>query len=160
LKNRLLDRELDFLPSTVNRDEVRELARRYGPQRKRSAPKRMLVGLIDFLVRYSAPVLGMIAGAEIRAAQALYPLMGEEERMGDSLRLFLGEDIGRKISDMNKAFEMTGALVAATPKIVFAALYGAVLGIVVYYVAKWFLVGGLVVRRRRVLQRKIEEILV
>jgi hypothetical protein len=149
---------LDFLPANVDRDDVREVARRYGPRRRRSATFRYAAGLIDFLARYSAPFIGLIAGAEYAAAKALYPLMGREERYGDSLRLFLGEDLGQKMADMGKAFEVTGTLVAATPNIVACALYGALIGIVGYYMLKWMLILAVFSRRRLKLRRKVAEL--
>lgn len=158
-RNRVLDRELDFLPSTIDRDEVREIARMYGPQRRRSAPARAVLGMTDFVAKYSAPFLGMIAAAEYTAAKALYPLIGEEQRFGESLRFFLGEDLSRRIDDANKAFKVTGAMVAATPDIIFAALYGAVLGIVAYVGLKWMMILGLSLRRRRKLGRRVRELL-
>ncbi len=159
LKNLILDRELDFLPSTINRDDVREIARRYGPLRHRPAPARMLASIISFLLRYGMPLAGMVAGAEYRAAKALYPLMGKEQHFGESLQFFLGQDLSQRVKDTNQAFKVAGALVAATPEIVAAALYGAVIGIVAYYVLKWMvaLVGSF--RRRRKLSRKISELL-
>jgi len=159
LTNRLLDRELDFLPSTVNRDDVREVARTYGPQRRRSALVRLVLAPVDFAARYGAPFMGMIAGAEYAAAKALYPLIGQQKRFGDSLRLFLGENLSQKVEDMSKAFEVAGALVAATPKIVSAALYGALLGIVAYIVVKRLLIIMISIRRRLVLNRKVSDLL-
>ena len=159
IKDKLLDRELDFLPANIDRDNVREVARRYSPRRKRSAPLRFMVSTADVLARYSAPFVGLLAGAEYAAAKALYPLMGQEERYGDSLRLYLGEDLGQKMADMGRAFEVTGTLVAATPKIVVCALYGALAGIGVYYVAKWILILGVFSRRRLKLRRKVSELL-
>jgi hypothetical protein len=159
MRNKILDRELDFLPSTVNRDDVREIARRYGPQRRHSAPVRFMGGAFDFFARYSAPFVGLLAGAEYAAARALYPLIGEEERFGDALRLYLGEELGRKAAEMSKAFEVTGALVAATPKIVTNALYGALIGIGVYYAAKWTLVLSAFLHRRARLKRKVSQLL-
>jgi hypothetical protein len=158
-RNRLLDRELDFLPSTIDRDDVREIARSYGPQRRRSAPARAVLGMFDFIAKYSSPFLGMLVGAEYTAAKALYPLIGKEQRFGESLRFFLGEDLGRRIDDANKAFKVTGALVAATPDIIFAALYGALIGIVVYIALKWMMIFGLSFRRRRKLGRRVRELL-
>lgn len=159
VKNRLLDRELDFLQSGISRDDVREIARTYGPQRRRSAAVRLALGLIDFVARYTAPFLGMIAGAEYAAVKALYPIIGEQKQFGDSLRLYLGEDLGRKMEDMSKAFEIAGTLVAATPKIVYAALYGALLGIVVYIALKRLLIIAVSLRRRLVLKGKISKLL-
>jgi hypothetical protein len=158
-RNKFLDRELDFLPSKVSRDEVREIARTYGPLRRRSVLSRMILGFISFLARYSAPFVGLIVGAEYAAAKALYPLIGNEERFGDSLRLFLGEDLSQKVADMNKVFEVTGTLVAATPKIITCALYGAVIGIAAYYISKWVLLLCTSFRRRVILKRKIRQIL-
>lgn len=159
VRNQLLDRELDYLPSGIDRDEVREIARMYGPRPRRTAPVRLVLGAFDFAARYSAPFLGMIVGAEYQAAKALYPLIGEEQSYGESLRLFLGEDLSRRIEDTSKAFKVTGALVAATPDIVFSALYGAIAGIVVYCALKWGLAAALSVRRRLKLRRKIAEML-
>lgn len=159
MKDKLLDRELDFLPSNISRDNIREMGRRYGPQRRRSLPARCLLGVIDVLARYSAPFLGLLAGAEYAAAKALYPLIGKEERFGDSLRLFLGEDLGQKAADMSKVFEVTGTLVAATPRIVVCALYGALIAIVAYYAAKWFLILCASFRRRAVIGRKVSKML-
>ncbi|NQU07591.1 MAG: hypothetical protein HQ583_03440 [Candidatus Abyssubacteria bacterium] len=157
-RNELLDRELDFLPSTIGRDDVREVARTYGPLRRRSAAGRVIFGLTDFFARYSAPFVGMLVGAEYAAAKALYPLIGEEGRFGDSLRLFLGENLGRKVEDMSKAFEVAGALVAATPKIVTAALYAGLLGIAAYVVMKRLLIAAVSLRRRMALGRKLAEL--
>jgi hypothetical protein len=157
-RNELLDRELDFLPSTISRDDVREVARTYGPLRRRSAAARVIFGLTDFFARYSAPFVGMLVGAEYAAAKALYPLIGEESRFGDSLRLFLGENLGRKVEDMSKAFEVAGTLVAATPKIVTAALYAGLLGIVAYVVMKRLLIVAVSLRRRMALGRKLAEL--
>lgn len=159
LRNELLDRELDFLPETIARDDVRELARRYGPQRKRSMPGRAFRGLFDFILRYSAPFLGMIVGAEYATAKALYPLMGEQKQFGDSLRLILGEDISAKVEDMSKAFEIAGALMAATPDIVSSALYGALFGILAYIAAKRLLILSVSLRRRLVINRKVSGLL-
>ena len=157
--NRLLDRELDFLSSRISRDEVREVARMYGPQRRRSRLVLIVVGITDFFARYSAPFVGMVIGAEYRAAKALYPLMGKETRLGDSLRIFLGESIGKRVEDTSKAFEIAGALVAATPHIVVSALYGAIVGVVVYYLVKWALILGVSYRRKMKLGRKIQALL-
>ncbi|GAB4332165.1 MAG: hypothetical protein Kow0099_03910 [Candidatus Abyssubacteria bacterium] len=159
LRNQLLDRELDYLPSTVDRDEVREIARIYGPPRRRSYPARFAIGVIDFVARYSAPFIGMIVGAEYEAARALYPLIGKEERFGEALRIFLGEEWGQRVEDTGKAFKVTGTLVAATPDIIYAALYGALLGIIAYIVLKWSLIAGGSFRRRMKLRRKIVELL-
>jgi hypothetical protein len=158
-RNRLLDRELDFLPSTISRDEVREIARTHGPQRRSSLPVRAALGMTDFLAKYSAPFLGMLIGAEYRAAKALYPLIGKEERFGDSLRFFLGESLSQRVDDANKVFKITGALVAATPDIILAALYGALIGIAGYCVLKWMLILGTFYRRKRKLARKISGLL-
>jgi len=159
IKNHILDRELDFLPSTINRDDVREIARRYGPLRRRSAPARILISIISFFLRYGMPLAGMVAGAEYSAAKALYPLMGKEQHFGESLRFFLGQDLSQRIKDTNQAFKVAGALVSATPEIVASALYGAVIGIVAYYVLKWMLALAGAFRRRRKLTRKISELL-
>jgi len=159
LRNELLDRELDFLPNTITRDDVRELARRYGPQRKRSISRRALLGLIDFVCRYSAPFFGMIVGAEYAAAKALYPLIGEEKQFGDSLKLFFGEDLGSRVEDMSKAFEITGTMMAATPDIVASALYGALFGILAYIVTKRLLILSVSLRRRLVINRKVSGLL-
>lgn len=159
LKDELFDRELDFLPKTIARDDVREIARRYGPQRRRSPLGRGFWGLIDFILRYSSPLLGMIVGAEYAAAKALYPLIGEEKQFGDSLRLFLGEDLSTKLEDMNKAFEVAGTLIAATPKIVFSALYGALFGILAYITLKRLLIVAISLRRRMVINRKVSDLL-
>ena len=159
MKDKLLDRELDFLPTKVNRDDVRDLARRYSPRRRRSAPFRYIIGMIDFLARYSAPFVGLVAGANYAAAKALFPLMGKEKHWGDSLRIYLGEDLGQKMADMGKAFEVTGTMIAATPKIFAWALYGAVIGVAAYYVAKWILIFGVFSRRRLKLRRKVSELL-
>lgn len=156
--NQLLDRELDFLPATVDRDEVREIARRYGPLRRRSLSRRIFLGVGGFFLRYGAPFLGMILGAEYRAAQALYPLMGKEEKFGDSLKAFLGEGLAKKVDNANMALKMTGALVAATPEIIFWALYGAVLGIVFYYLLRWTALLGIAFRRRRKMNRRLREL--
>ena len=158
-RNQVLDRELDYLSSTINRDDVREIARRYGPQRRRSVPVRIVAGMTDFCARYSAPFLGMVIGAEYRAAKALYPLIGKETSYGDSLRFFLGESMGKRIEDASKAFEVAGALVAATPHIVVAALYGAVLGIVAYYMVKVTVLLGASYRRRSKIRRQIVALL-
>jgi hypothetical protein len=158
-KNQILDRELDYLSSTISRDDVREIARRYGPQRRRSVPVRIVAGTTDFFARYSAPFAGMVIGAEYRAAKALYPLIGRETRFGDSLRFFLGESIGKRIDEASKAFEVAGTLVAATPHIVVAALYGAVMGVVAYYVVKVTLMLGASYRRRSKIRRKVAELL-
>ena len=159
LRNELFDRELDFLPKTIPRDDVREIARRYGPQRKRFALGRAFRGLIDFVSRYTAPFLGLIVGAEYEAAKALYPLIGEQKEFGESLKLFLGEDLGARVEDMSKAFEIAGALMAATPKIVSAALYGALFGILAYIIVKRLLILAISVRRRLVINRKVSELL-
>lgn len=159
LRNELFDRELDFLPGTITRDDIREIARRYGPQRKRSALGRAFRGLIDFVSRYSAPFLGMIVGAEYAAAKALYPLFGEQKKFGDSLKLFLGENLGAKVEDMSKAFEMAGALIAATPKIIFSALYGALFGILAYIIVKRLLILAISLKRRLAINRKVSELL-
>ena len=53
--NKLLDRELDYLPATISRDHVREIARTCGPLRRRRVPARIVLGTLDFLIRYSAP---------------------------------------------------------------------------------------------------------
>jgi len=159
-RNEILDRELDYLPATINRDDVREMARMYGPRRSRSIPIRVAAGTLDFIARYSAPFIGMVAGAEYRAAKALYPLIGTESRFGDSLRMFLGESIGTRIEDTSKAFEVAGALIAATPQIVVAALQGALLGIAAYYLVKWSLILGASYRRKMTLVRKVRELLV
>ncbi|MBI5116227.1 hypothetical protein HZA56_07105 [Candidatus Poribacteria bacterium] len=158
-RNELLDRELDFLSSTISRDDVREIARRYGPLRRRSALGRMAIGLVDFAAKYGAPFAGMLIGAEYRAAQALTPLIGAEQRYGDSLRAFLGQNISQKIEDTNKAFQIAGALIAATPDIAASTLYGALYGIAAYYVLKWFLALNSSFRRRLRLTRKISELL-
>ncbi|RJP71716.1 MAG: hypothetical protein C4532_07160 [Candidatus Abyssobacteria bacterium SURF_17] len=158
-RNQILDRELDYLPSAISRDEVRQIARMYGPRRPRVFATRALLGLFGVLSRYAAPFLGMVAGAEYRAAKALYPLMGKEQRLGDSLRFFLGESLSRKIDDANMAFKMTGALVAATPDIIFAALYGAVIGIAAYYALKWAFALLVSYRRRSRLNHCITELL-
>ncbi len=157
-KNLVLDRELDFLPSTINRDDVREIARRYGPLRRRSVPARMLVSVISFFLRYGMPLAGMVAGAEYRAAKALYPLMGKEQQYGESLRFFLGQDLSQRVKDTNQAFKVAGALVAATPEIVVSALYGAVIGIFAYYFLRLALALTGSYRRRRKLTRKIAEL--
>ena len=115
--------------------------------------------MTDCLARYSAPFIGMVIGAEYQAAKALYPLIGKETRFGDSLRFFLGESIGERIDNASKAFEVAGALVAATPHIIVAALYGAVTGIAAYYLVKWALILGASYRRRLKLSRKISEVL-
>jgi hypothetical protein len=159
LRNQLLDRELDYLPATVERDEVRQIARVYGPSRRRSFPARFAFGLIDFLARYSAPFIGMIVGAEYQAAKALYPLIGKEERFGEALRMFLGEEWGQRVQDTSNAFKVTGTLVAATPDIIYSALYGALTGIIVYVGLKWMLMAGGAFRRRLKLRRKISELL-
>ena len=99
----------------------------------------------------------MIIGAEYRAAKALYPLIGEEQSYGDSLRVFLGENLSQKIDDAGKVFKITGELVAATPDIVAAALYGALAGILAYHALKWTLILGASYRRKRKLRRKISE---
>ena len=51
------------------------------------------------------------------------------------------------------------ALVAATPDIVFAALYGAVIGIAIYFVAKWMLMLTVWYGRRSRLNRKFSLLL-
>lgn len=158
-RNQVLDRELDYLPATVDRDDVRELARKYGPQKRRSIPIRAVLGATDFILRYSSPFIGMIAGAEYAAARALYPLIGEEQRPMESLRLFLGEDAAKRIEDTNKAFKVTGTLVAATPEIVSSALYGAVAGILVYCLFKWSLMSGASFRRNMKLRKSLRELL-
>jgi hypothetical protein len=101
----------------------------------------------------------MIAGAEYAAAKALYPLIGAQERFGDSLRAFLGENLSQTMEDMSKAFEVAGALVAATPKIVTAALYGALFGIVAYIALKRLLIIAVSLRRRLTLNRKVCQLL-
>jgi hypothetical protein len=159
LRNKLLDRELDFLPSNISRDDVREVGRSCGPQRRRSAPARLVLALFDFICAYSAPFLGMVAGAEYAAAKTLYPLIGTQERFGDSLRAFLGENLSQTMEDMSKAFEVAGALVAATPKIVTAALYGALFGIVAYIALKRLLIIAVSLRRRLTLNRKVCQLL-
>jgi hypothetical protein len=159
LRDELFDRELDFLPKTIARDDVREIARRYGPQRKRSALGRAFRGLVDFFFRYTSPFLGMIVGAEYAAAKALYPLIGEQKQFGDSLKLFLGEDLGAKVEDMSKAFEIAGTLMAATPKIVSAALYGALFGILTYIILKRLLILAISLRRKLVINRKVSGLL-
>jgi hypothetical protein len=143
LRNELLDRELDYLPQTITRDDVRELARRYGPQRQRSMPGRAFWGV----------------GAEYAAAKALYPLIGEQKQFGDSLRLVLGDTLGEKVEDMSKALEIAGALMAATPDIVSSALYGALFGILAYIVAKRLLILSVSLRRRLVINRKVSGLL-
>ncbi|RJP14018.1 MAG: hypothetical protein C4520_21950 [Candidatus Abyssobacteria bacterium SURF_5] len=158
-RNQLLDRELDYLPATIDRDEVREMARRYGPLRRRSLAGRLFSGASGFVLRYGAPFIGLIAGAEYQAAKALYPLIGEEQRLGDSLRIVLGEDLSKRVDDANTAFKVTGALVGATPDIMWGALYGAFLGIVAYYVLRWTVLLGSNVRRRRKLNKKISELM-
>jgi hypothetical protein len=158
-KNQLLSRELDFLPSNVSRDSVREIARRYGPLRRRSTLSHGILGIVDFLARYSSPFVGMIIGAEYAAARALFPLMGEEKQFGDALRLYLGENLGQRVADTTNAFKVTGTLVAATPDIIFSALYGAVIGIAAYFVLKWFLMFGVWQRRRSKLNRKLSQLL-
>jgi hypothetical protein len=157
-RNQLLDRELDYLPSTVERDAVREIARRYGPLRRRSLPVRLFTGLISFVLRYGAPFLGLLIGAEYRAAKALYPLMGEEQQFGDSLKVFLGEGLARKVDDTNKVMKMTGALVSATPEIIMWALYGVLLGILFYYLLKWALLLATGFRRKRKMHKRITEL--
>jgi len=159
MKDKVLDRELDFLPSNVSRDDIREVARRYGFRRRRSAPVRIVVGLIDVVARYSSPFVGLIVGAEYAAYKALQPLMGKEERWGDSLRFFLGKDLGQKVADMGNAFEVMGAMVAATPKIFVCAIYGAILGVAAYYALKWMLILSSSVRRRAVVRRKVSWLL-
>lgn len=159
MRNELLDRELDFLPTTIDRDDVREVARRYGPCRKRSSLGRAALGLADFLLRYASPFLGMIVGAEYAAAKALYPLIGEQKRFGDSLRVFLGEELSKRVEDLSKAFEVAGALVAATPKIVTSALWGALIGVVAYVVLKRLLMLAVSLRRRLLLNRKVAGVL-
>jgi len=158
-QNQLLSRELDFLPSNISRDDIRELARRYDPHRRRSAPARMALGAMDFFARYSAPFAGLIVGANYSAAKALYPLIGKEEQFGDSLKIFLGENMGQRVADTSKAFKVTGALVAATPDIIFAALYGAVIGIAVYFVAKWMLMLAVWYGQRSRLNRNLSALL-
>ena len=159
IKNQLLSRELEFLPSDISRDDIRELARRYDPHRRRPAPARMALGAIDFFARYSAPFAGLIAGANFRAAKALYPLIGKEEQFGDSLKIFLGENVSQQVADTTKAFKVTGALVAATPDIVITALYGAVIGVAIYFVAKWMLMLTVWYGRRSRLNRKLSVLL-
>jgi hypothetical protein len=159
LRNEILDRELDYLPKTIARDDVREIARRYGPQRRRSMSGRALLGLIDFVTRYGAPFLGMVAGAEYAAAKALYPLIGEEKEFGDALRFILGEDISTRVKDMSKALEIAGALTAATPDIVASALYGALFGIVAYIMVKRFLIVSVSLRRRLVINKRVSGLL-
>jgi hypothetical protein len=158
-RDELLDRELDFLPKTITRDDVREIARRYGPRRRPSTLVRAFGGLIDFVFRYASPFLGMIVGAEYAAAKALYPLIGEEKQFGDSLRVFLGEDLSTRLEDMSKAFEVAGTLVAATPKIIFAGLYGALFGILAYIILKRLLIFAISLRRRMVINRKVSALL-
>jgi len=159
LRNELLDRELDFLPRTVARDDVREIARKYGPRRRRSTAGRAFRGLVDFVLRYAAPFAGMIIGAEYAAAKALYPLIGEQKEFGESLRLFLGEDISSRVQNMSKAFEITGTMMAATPDIVASALYGALFGIAAYIVAKRLLIFAVSLRRRMIINRKVSQLL-
>ena len=159
MKNQLLDSELDFLPATISRDDIRELARTHDPQRRGPISVRIIAGTTDFIARYSAPFLGMVAGAEYRAAKALYPFVGEEARYGDSLRLFLGENIGKRIDDTGKAFEVTDALISATPNIVGAALYGAAMGIAAYYLVKWTVLLGASFWRITKLRRRICDLL-
>jgi hypothetical protein len=156
-RNQLLDRELDYLPETINRDDVRLLARRYGPLRKRSLIGKMSSGATGFFFRYSAPFIGMIIGAEYRAARALQPVMGEEQRFGDSLRAFLGESLAKKVDDTNKSLQIAGTLLAATPEIILWALYGAVAGIAAYYTLKWALLLGLGQRRKKALSKRIAD---
>jgi hypothetical protein len=159
LRNELLDRELDFLPKTIVRDDVRELARRYGPRRRRSMPGRFLLGLIDFASRYGAPFLGMVIGANYEAGKAFFPLMGEQKQFLGPLRLILGEDLSKKVEDMGKALEIAGALLSAIPDIVTSALYGALFGIVAYIVAKRLLILFVSLRRRLVINRKVSGLL-
>ncbi|MBI4829950.1 MAG: hypothetical protein HY801_00010 [Candidatus Lindowbacteria bacterium] len=155
LRNELLDRELDFLPSTISRDDVREVARKYGPQRRRLPLVRMAVSAADFVVRYGAPVAGMLLGAEYRTAQVLTPLVGPEQRVGDSLRILLGQNLGRQLEDTNRTLQIAGAL----PDIVSYTFYGALIGLVAYYTLKWLLVLNVSYRRRVKLTRKIAEVL-
>jgi hypothetical protein len=155
----LLDRELVFVPKNVSRDDIREIGRRYGPRRKRSSVVRMILGLVDFVACYCSPFLGLLVGAEYAAARALYPLVGEQKEFGDSLRLFLGDTLTRHVEDMSKAFEIAGALLAATPKIVSAALYGALAGIIFYVIAKRLLIGAAALRRSLALRRKVRALL-
>jgi hypothetical protein len=157
-RNLLLDRELDFLPATVNRDEVREIARRYGPLQRRSLIGKLFTGLIGFLFRYGLPLVGMIIGAEYQAARALQPLIGKEQRYGDSLRIFLGESMAKKVEDTTNSFKMAGALIAATPEIIFWALYGAAAGICLYLFLRWSLMLTAGYRRKRKLNRRIRDL--
>jgi hypothetical protein len=155
-RNQLLDRELDYLPATINRDEVRLLARKYGPSRRRSLVGKTIAGASGFVLRYGAPFIGMILGAEFRAMKALAPLIGKEERFGDSLRMFLGEGLAKKVDDTNKMMKMTGAMVSATPEIFLWAFYGAVWGVVVYYILRWSLMLAIGNHRKRKLYKKIK----
>ncbi len=159
LRDELLDRELDFLPNTIVRDDVREVARRYGPRRRRSALWRALLGLTDFALRYSSPFMGMIVGAEIAITRAFYPILGEQKEFGDSLRLVLGDSLSQRVEDMSKALEIAGTLMKATPDIVSAALYGALIGIAAYIVLKRALILAVAFMRRLKLNRKVAELL-
>ena len=159
MRDELLDRELDFLSSAVTRDDVREIARRYGPRRRRSAPWRALLGLTDFLLRYSSPFMGMIVGAEIAITRAFYPILGEQKEFGDSLKLILGDSLSQRVEDMSKALEIAGTLLKATPDIAMAAVYGALAGIAVYVVVKRALILAVALGRRLKLNRKIAELL-
>jgi hypothetical protein len=158
MRDELLDRELDFLPNTIVRDDVREVARRYGPRRRRSALWRAALGLTDFVLRYSSPFMGMIVGAEIAITRALYPILGEQKEFGDSLRLILGDSLSQRVEDMSKALEVAGTLMKATPDIVAAALYGALAGIAAYVVLKRALILAVAFMRRLKLNRKIAEV--
>ena len=159
LRDELLDRELDFLPNTIVRDDVREVARRYGPRRKRSALGRALLGLTDFFLRYGSPFMGMIVGAEYAITKAFYPILGEQKKFGDSLRLVLGDSLSQRVEDMSKALEIAGTLMKATPEIVSAALYGALFGILAYVVVKRALIFAVSFKRRLTLNRKVAELL-
>ena len=159
MRDELLDRELDFLSSSITRDDVREIARRYGPRRRRSALWGALLGLTDFLLRYSSPFMGMLVGAEIAITKAFYPILGEQKEFGDSLRLLLGDSLSQRVEDMSKALEIAGTLLKATPDIAAAALYGALAGIAAYIVVKRALILAVAFKRRLKLNRKIAELL-
>jgi len=60
---------------------------------------------------------------------------------------------------MSRTLELMGTLVAATPQIVVAALYGGLIGIVAYYLIKWTLIFSVFCRRRVLLNRKIRRLL-
>jgi hypothetical protein len=158
-KDKLLDRELDFLPPKINRDDIREIGRKYGPRRRRSLPVRLVLGAMGFAARYGALFAGMIVGAEYAAVDALRPLVVKEEHWGDSLRFFLGEGMGQKAAETGKALELAGTLVAATPRIIVSALYGALIGIAAYYFASWVLVLCLSYKRRAVVSRKVSKLI-